>query len=62
MEPELVRVKRARHRRRSRLREIDRRLKIEYQANKATHFSPDLCELLEKIEVMQTGAEHRAPS
>jgi hypothetical protein len=35
------------HRRRLRLREIDRRLKTEYHADMAAPFSRDLCELLE---------------
>jgi hypothetical protein len=49
-------------RRRQRLREIDRRLKTEYQANKATPFSLSLCELLEKIEIMPTGRGDGVPS
>jgi hypothetical protein len=50
------------HRRRLRLREIDRRLKTEYEANKGTTFSPSLCELLEKIEIMPIGSGDGVPS
>jgi hypothetical protein len=42
-------------RRTLRLRELQRRLKAEYEADMATPFSQTLCELLKKIEIMPTG-------
>jgi hypothetical protein len=66
MEPELARDRRARrlaiHRRRLRLREINRRLETEYRADMTAPFSRSLCELLEKLETMPAEGGNRVPS
>ena len=66
MEPELARNRRARrlamHRKRLRLRELDRRLKTEYETGKATPFSDSLCDLLEKLEIMPDEGGNQVPS
>ena len=66
MEPELAQSRRAQglaiHRRKLRLREINRRLKTEYHADMAAPFSRSLCDLLEKLETMTAEHGNRVPS
>jgi hypothetical protein len=45
-----------------RLREVDRRLKADYEIGKATPFSNGLCDLLEKLELIPTEGGNQVPS